>query len=319
MDCQIPAWLSDTDHPIVIVTDRTGKILHSNRGFQKLVGKKETEVTGSSLLDIIEEPKDLEEILSEGKKAFILRDSLGIEYRCCGFCLRWNEILVFVLEREKMTYNELLREIAETNLMLASTSRDLIRKNQKLREALRKLKELEESDYLTQTLNRRGFIRKLQLELKRANRYKYPLCFVLMDLDDFKTINDTYGHSFGDDVLRKFAKFVRKNIRESDLFGRLGGEEFALLLPHSDCIQGKALCERLIGSFEKYSTKNLGTTVTFSCGLTSFKEGDTFHELYRRADRALYLAKSQGKRRAVIYEDSFYLKKDIKNYSLIDL
>ncbi len=156
------------------------------------------------------------------------------------------------------------------------------------------------SDPLTGVFNRRVFFEKLSEELDRFKRYKRPFSVALLDLDDFKKVNDTYGHPFGDLVLSKIAIVVRENIRRTDIFARVGGEEFGLIMPETTSEAAEKVCEKLreviaetaVGAKEKVN-------VTVSFGVTQAKESDTVESIYERADRALYLAKKEGKNRVV--------------------
>ena len=155
-------------------------------------------------------------------------------------------------------------------------------------------------DGLTGIANRRGCEDALAHEIARANRMGTPFTLVVADLDDFKRINDVYGHDAGDDVLREFAAVLRATLRESDLSGRWGGEEFVILLPGTDAEGGIQLAERVrafLGerSFRGRDGAVFGVTASF--GIAQLRPGDTERQLFAAADRALYQAKRRGKDR----------------------
>jgi diguanylate cyclase (GGDEF)-like protein len=154
------------------------------------------------------------------------------------------------------------------------------------------------TDGLTDLANRRHFEEALAGEISRAERFGGMLALVLADLDDFKQVNDRYGHQAGDDVLRAFADVLRDTVRDIDLAARYGGEEFAVLLPQTDLEGAERLAERLRESMEaRRLTLYPGASfnVTSSFGVASFPEAPTPAALFAAADEALYRAKSAGK------------------------
>ena len=153
-------------------------------------------------------------------------------------------------------------------------------------------------DGLTGISNRRACEDSLSAEIARAQRLATPLTLVLADLDDFKAINDFHGHAVGDDVLREFAAVLRATVRESDLAGRWGGEEFLLLLPGTDADGGAQLADRVRRALSERSFlgKDGGVfTVTCSFGVAQHAADGDERELFASADRALYRAKRKGK------------------------
>jgi diguanylate cyclase (GGDEF)-like protein len=155
-------------------------------------------------------------------------------------------------------------------------------------------------DGLTGVSNRRHCEEALISEISRADRLGTPLTLVLADLDDFKAINDEHGHAAGDDVLREFAAVLRATLRDSDLAGRWGGEEFLLLLPGADATGGAQLADRVRSSLaERSFLGNDGAVVSVTCsfGVAQHQAGGDERDLFAAADRALYRAKGEGKNR----------------------
>lgn len=155
-------------------------------------------------------------------------------------------------------------------------------------------------DGLTGISNRRGCEDALSHEIARAGRMNAPFTLVVADLDDFKQINDRYGHDAGDDVLREFASVLRLTLRESDLPGRWGGEEFVMLLPGTDAEGGTQLAERVRAALRERSFHGRDGAVfcvTASFGVAQHNPGEGERQLFAHADRALYEAKRQGKNR----------------------
>jgi diguanylate cyclase (GGDEF)-like protein len=161
------------------------------------------------------------------------------------------------------------------------------------------------TDGLTELANRRQFEQALAGEISRAERFGGTLALILADLDDFKQVNDRYGHQAGDEVLRRFAAVLRETVRDVDLPARYGGEEFAVLLPQTDLAGAERLAERLRQSVaERPMTNRPGAlvAVTASFGVAAFPEAATPAALFAAADEALYRAKAAGKNRVVCAE-----------------
>jgi diguanylate cyclase (GGDEF)-like protein len=173
----------------------------------------------------------------------------------------------------------------------------------KLEQALKIINELAIRDELTGSHNRRHLIKLIENEKDRTARLGSLFCLCLLDIDFFKRINDTYGHSAGDTVLREFAVTVQRQIRESDSFGRYGGEEFLLMLPETSIDEAIMLAERVRLSIEKidFSEISEDLALTVSIGVAEFRSGESISQTVARADEALYLAKSSGRNRVICY------------------
>ncbi len=170
------------------------------------------------------------------------------------------------------------------------------------KQAQQGLMALAHTDELTGVDNRRRFLQRAEEELGRARRYGLPVVLLMMDLDHFKAINDTVGHAGGDLVLGSFANTARAVMRQSDLFARIGGEEFAALLPHTSLEGALVIAERLLDQVRQRPAPWQAGAVpyTVSVGLSLAVEGQSLQQLMVAADRALYLAKSQGRDRLVV-------------------
>ncbi|WP_417709674.1 diguanylate cyclase [Roseibium aggregatum] len=175
------------------------------------------------------------------------------------------------------------------------------RDHQALMNAKINLERVASIDDLTQILNRRAFLERANTEVQRFRRTKRPFTAVMMDIDKFKQINDLYGHATGDEVLRKFADTVSSALRSVDIFGRVGGEEFCMILHNADLEDAMLVCERLrqriIAECQLDIVKQ---TVTCSMGLAAVAREDLeFSTLMQKADTALYEAKSTGRNKCV--------------------
>jgi diguanylate cyclase (GGDEF)-like protein len=158
------------------------------------------------------------------------------------------------------------------------------------------------TDDLTGLVNRRRFSEALQAEVDRARRFRSPLAVILADLDDFKRVNDDFGHHGGDVVLRSFGDLIRSHVRDVDVPGRIGGEEFAIVLPETAAREAAIVAERMRRSLTAVSVPvgdDKTVLVTCSFGVAELVSETTGEDLLRVADAALYQAKSEGKNRVV--------------------
>lgn len=166
-------------------------------------------------------------------------------------------------------------------------------------------------DELTGALTRRAFVARADILLAHARRQNAPLSLAIIDIDYFKAINDRYGHAAGDRVLQRFGRLMVVSVRTSDLFGRLGGEEFAVLFPGTrredalarmDAIRAKSRFARRLphGDDSDFGAGLHDDPVTFSAGVDEYRDGDTLAELMARVDMALYAAKTSGRDRVVV-------------------
>lgn len=161
-----------------------------------------------------------------------------------------------------------------------------------------RLKELAERDPLTNILNRRKLYDLLDTEVQRALRYRKHLSLILFDIDDFKRVNDTFGHAEGDMVLITIASIVQGAIRKSDIFARFGGEEFIILAPETALDGAYELADKVRKAVESYLFPRIGR-VTVSIGVAGYHGNDSTDSFIKRADDALYRAKGSGKNRIV--------------------
>ena len=184
-----------------------------------------------------------------------------------------------------------------------STREHLRRQKAELAQALEQIRQLATHDDLTGLLNRRAMLDRMQLEQRRSLRSGSPLLIAQLDIDHFKVVNDTHGHAAGDLVLQSFADTVRRNVRDTDVLARWGGEEFVLLLCDTPAADAVALMERLRQAVQAMQVPvaqgGQPITVTVSIGLARHTPADPLAGTLERADRALYAAKAGGRNRVV--------------------
>ncbi len=178
------------------------------------------------------------------------------------------------------------------------------RDHQALMDAKINLERVASIDDLTQVLNRRAFLERANTEIQRFRRTKRPFTAVMLDIDKFKQINDRHGHAAGDEVLKKFADTVSGALRAIDVFGRVGGEEFCLILNNTSMDEAIPICERLREKIvAECQHESVEQTVTCSMGIaTSAREDVEFSSLMQKADTALYEAKSGGRNKCIAYK-----------------
>ena len=174
--------------------------------------------------------------------------------------------------------------------------------HEKLNQAYQEMEKLARIDPLTQISNRRDVEIRLDYEMTRYERHHHPFSLSIMDIDDFKKFNDTYGHDMGDYVLTEIAKLMKETIRAQDILGRWGGEEFILVFPETDSSGGEIIAERIRLGIEshRFSFKGDDVSVNITGGLAEYNPGEELEKTVKRADKALYRGKNSGKNCIVI-------------------
>lgn len=173
----------------------------------------------------------------------------------------------------------------------------LQRESERLRGRIRQLEDLADTDALLPIFNRRAFTRELMREIALADRHREPMSLVFIDLNGFKAINDTYSHAAGDAVLVHVASLLRSSVRESDIVGRLGGDEFGVILHRSEyepaVIKARSLAARIAQTPTHYEGHSLA--VGAAAGVVAWRKGETAEDVLGRADAAMYAHKRCGR------------------------
>ncbi len=203
---------------------------------------------------------------------------------------------------------DLTEQLGERNTQLEDLSKSLeqevVSRTSELTDANKKLEVLANEDSLTLCLNRRGLLDRIATAQKNCREKQIPFCFLLIDFDHFKQINDQHGHELGDKVLVLGAKEVKSFIRKNDFIGRWGGEEFLVLLNDVSLTNATESAERIRRLIESKVTKDAGIPVTASIGVIKYKPSETIEHAINRADKQLYCAKSKGRNRVEIDADN---------------
>jgi diguanylate cyclase (GGDEF)-like protein/PAS domain S-box-containing protein len=292
MDSHLFQTLIQSTSDVVMVTDATPQdaggplIVYVNPAFERLMGYSAAEIVGQSPR-ILNGPDTDRHTRYRIRRA--LREGKGIRTEILKYSKdgqsRWLDMNVVPL-----------RDADGVLTHFACIERDLTR----YKKIERQLANMALFDSLTGTLNRQAFHQYAEKEFARSKRYYRPLSAIMLDIDHFKRINDQYGHQGGDQVLQIFAEACQEVIRSTDLLGRVGGEEFALLLPDTPLKAAYNLAERLRERINKYPylAGEMLIEVTASLGVAELQHDDSdFKALLQRADEALYQAKHAGRNR----------------------
>lgn len=307
--------LFDRIQAAIALVDREGNLISWNFAFE--AGKQKFPLAGN-LQDMFLQ-NDADKIrmkLVEGSEEHWAGEFANTETDAAVLCDFWlmptgNDHMIFVAERiESEADAENMVDKLRKQVKLFQTesehSKKLARNKQIEMEAvLAQAEEVAHVDPLTFLPNRRTIIKDMQSEVMRAERYRSLFSISVVDIDNFKAVNDTYGHPVGDEVLRHVAIHLRDGIRHPDVVGRYGGEEFIVLLPNSDkkaaAEQAARLCRELRD--KTIQLKDEEIHVTISIGIAEFRLGeDSWHSLLKRADNAMFEAKNNGRDRWVVGE-----------------
>ena len=208
--------------------------------------------------------------------------------------MRWT--LIREVEKLMKGHNELADKLDSTHHYLQLIESD----SRELTDELTRVRLLSLTDELTSLPNRRAFMRRLEDEVARVQRYGFPLSFILMDLDHFKQVNDELGHAAGDEVLRVYSKNILSIFRHHDMVARYGGEEFAVLLPNTDsdgAVRALNKVKRRASETRWQVNGTVSKVPTFSAGVSLYKPAESTSAFIVRADKALYRAKRLGRNR----------------------
>ena len=266
----------------LVVLDDRDRIIEINPSAEMLFAQKQRKVIGKHAADLFARIPDIKDNFYASRREVSIKES-KFDMRVNTVCNDQEMILGRMI---------LLRDITEEVKLLEE------------------IQELATIDSLTGINNRRHFFELANIELARKSRKMYPVSLIMMDVDHFKEINDTYGHVAGDRMLHLVAQLCKQNVRRYDIVGRYGGEEFVILMPAADegCAEkvAKRICDRVEEAYiEDEETK---IRVTVSLGVACMENSDTdisLESLIMRADQALYAAKADGRNQVEIWDKSF--------------
>ena len=258
------------------------------------------EETGLIVISGVGSSEDAIEALRRGAWDFLVKPFLNMEFVLHSVNTSIEKVH---LKRENRLYREHLEEEVQrrtTELRQEIVARKRIEED--LRRSEMRYRELSLTDELTGLYNARHFFRQVQAEVERAVRYNSPLSLCVIDIDNFKHYNDTYGHLNGDAVLSELGRLIQRLVREADSAYRYGGEEFIIVLPQTVREEAARVAERIrVVFFEHafYPRSGDGIHVSISIGVTSFCPGESVSDLVDRADQNMYAAKKCGRNATV--------------------
>ncbi len=284
---------------------------------------KETRATGSFLADLMARLHELDKFVASGHS--LQQASLqsgkdldqAVKEQVGGITTSMRDAQdLQVLKQDVASHLEAIKGHMDRHLQDAEERfLESQRNEKKLRERLQEVEEetgvlrnkiveaqaRSSMDPVTGLPNRAAYDARLQDEFIRWQRFNSPLVLMVWDLDDFKQVNDRFGHQAGDKALRVIGQVLKKRLRQTDFVGRYGGEEFCVLLPNTPMDQAEVVAEQIRKSVETsgFHSGKKPITLTISCGYTDFRQGDTPETVFERADRAMYQAKSAGKNRCI--------------------
>lgn len=290
---------------VIIHLDRQKRILAANQGLLRLVGPDQVRV-GRPLGELLlaDSWAALEDFPEAGSQPVVLRLIFATQAASVGTleCRVYPAADGYTVLGEKPVFspNETIIRLTALTEELATLNRELAQKNRELTRANALIAHLSRTDPLTGLANYRSLEERLEPAVAAARRHRQPLALVLADLDYFKEINDTYGHEVGNEVLRGVAALLRANCRREDLPVRWGGEEFLVLLSHTDRRGAWLFAERIRTLLAAQTFPPVREPVTASFGVAELMPTDDASSFIRRADQALYKAKNQGRNRTVV-------------------
>ncbi|MFA9374331.1 MAG: diguanylate cyclase [Poseidonibacter sp.] len=270
----------NSTNDLIFYKDKDFKYIGCNHAFEKLVQKSLAEIIGKT---------DFELFNKEQAKLFRESDILMLKDNKVKIFNEWftnTDGSRIYYQTQKIPFDYSLNK----NIGILGLARD----HTDLHLSQLKIKEQVYIDELTQVFNRKFYNKRVQESLDLFKRYDCNFCLAILDIDNFKNINDTYGHDIGDAVLVKIAKAIKDMIRSTDLLFRIGGEEFVLILPKNDLDNAFIIIEKIR---EYISTLELvkNEKITVSIGLTKVKKSDSVETLFKRADILMYKSKRSGK------------------------
>lgn len=281
--------LFEDSRDAITITDRDGTFLDVNKAMLDLFGYKKEQIMRMKFQDLYVDPADAARFQHEIEKKGSLRD---YEAKLFKKGSKVMHCLFIVTQRRSEDgtiagYQGIVRDITAHKVM-----------EKALRDSEKKYKELSITDDLTGLFNQRQFYNQLRAEIDRIQRYKHPLALLLLDVDNFKIYNDTYGHLAGDKVLAKLGEVIRNSIRKTDTGYRYGGEEFTVILMETQGQDAVIAAERLRKRFadEIFFPAPLEPVhVTVSVGIANYLDGEEISSFVKRADQNMYEAKGKGK------------------------
>jgi len=311
-DLQIAHYAEHQAPILLIYLDKSGIIIHANRFAACHLGDN---LIGKTFQDM---PLNFHGMFQLSQASACSSAAHLLSFNTTRGCLQTYQFYFYTSNNQIIALGHLdvdeiesiSNELIAANQELNNLTRQLNFKNRELARANEKITELTRIDPLTQLSNRRYFSERIEDMISLANRKSQPLSLIMIDIDHFKSINDTYGHDAGDRVLQAFAGLMKINTRKEDLVSRFGGEEFIILLPFTDILQAYDFSERIRTDLSRKNLLGNGRQITASFGVSRLMPDEGSESVLKRADRALLQAKTLGRNRTVMNETQTLYRPD---------
>lgn len=281
----------------ICITTPSGQFEMVNPAYCEFYGYQQEELLGQHFTQVV--PEENRAVLSALHEQFMQGNENQERRQEWDVVVKSGERRTVIAEAARIEADD--GEPRKVTFIIDITQRKQL--EERLKQANERLEHLAHHDELTELLNRRAGLQRLDEEIKRFKRYGTPLSIAMYDLDDFKAFNDTYGHSAGDSVLQQITTLVSEMLRDTDLHIRLGGEEFLIIMPGVNAEEAYQGMERVRKSVAQQSFTEHQLSVTLSSGIASYAEGSG-SRLLDHADKAMYQAKQAGRNRVVIASSS---------------
>lgn len=302
---QIPSLFDAIDSVVIVRFAADRHVLHANAGFRRLcppaVLSAWQRFRQPQLDALARAQPDAQGMVYQGQ--LTLDEAPGATHTLTGTVFADDKGLLVVAGYDIDALMRHSAQLRELNQRLDAAQRELLRANRELAQSEQASRRISLTDTLTGVGNRRHFDATLAAEVERAWRYGQPLSLVLLDIDNFKRINDNWGHEAGDQALRWVGALLRKTLRSSDSVSRFGGEEFVVLMPGLGRNEAQALAERIRRLLADLPMGKL-PGITASFGVASLAPDERGESLFARADAALYRAKAEGRNRVVGWDSA---------------
>lgn len=298
-------WNTTNDNMFIARRDKDGVFFSekTNHALKKMFNLSEEQIDGVSLKNLFDEKsynkiaKKYEKCIEENRplsyEEIHILDDTGTRY--------WNTTILPIVDKENdiIRIFGISREITQLKRLNETLEIEVKKRTEELEEALVKIKEISITDKLTGLYNRHYLDTALEDIQKMAKRHDIQYGLVILDIDDFKAVNDTYGHIVGDVILKEFSLLLKNSIRETDILGRWGGEEFLIIISHTSEESILTLANHIRKKIENNTFPKI-KKMTASFGASLIKKGDKINSFIYKADSALFKAKAKGKNRVEI-------------------
>lgn len=293
----LPSWLGELRSVAVALLGRDGRLIEANQGFLATL----PEAASANVAEYVIEPpfpqwpqggSGPQSAVYEG--LIRLGSADGVSRTFAGKIYFVNQLFLVVAELDIAAFEHLSSEVERLGTELDEAKRQVMRRGQALQKALEEAQELRGLDTLTGLPLRSKLDERMEVEVQRWERYRRPMALVIMDIDHFGAVNESYGRQVGDEALRHVATIVRQSVRGVDLAVRYGGQEYAALLPETNEMGALIVAERLRMELEEQIILPLVKPLTASFGVAMLLPGESHKEFCDRAERAAAHAKQSG-------------------------